>query len=95
MIVRVEFVGFRGVVPESEIEVAVGEKAHLRCLVDRLSEAYGTALLDYILLPSGEQHPGVAVLINGVNSHLRKGLSTELRAGDNVVFMPVIGGGSR
>ncbi len=95
MKVRIQFLGgFQqfGVEPELELSLTAGDD--LRSLAEELGRLYGPQLLHYLLSPTGERRPGLAVLLNGIESALGEGLDSHMKEGDTVTFLPVIGGGA-
>jgi len=94
MRVRVSFHGaVRDVVGADEETVQLPTPADVRRLLERLGEKHGPALTDRVLRRDGTTWPSVAILLNGSNISLNRGLNTPLAEGDVVAIVPVIAGG--
>ena len=67
----------------------------VRDLLTLLSDKHGEELLELVFKNQNplELLPHVAVVVNGRNINLLNGLDTSLCDGDDVFFLPLLGGG--
>jgi MoaD family protein len=75
------------------LAVELGDEADLGALLTALDRVTGRAVSSSVLFNEQTIHPAVAILVNGNNVLLGKGLATALREGDQVSMMPLISGG--
>ena len=71
------------------------DDALVRDLLSLLYDKYGDALLTHMLKSPNplEPLPHVAIVVNGRNINFLNGFDTSLRDGDDVFFLPLLGGG--
>ena len=94
MRVRVGFYGaVRDVTGVDQEAVDLPPRTDVRVLLELLVEKHGPALKEKVLQNDGTMWPSVAVLVNGSNVSLKRGLDTPLADGDEVAIVPVIAGG--
>ena len=77
-----------------EQNIALEDGALVRNLIVFLSDKHGDALLVHLLKSRDplELIPHVSIQVNGRNIRFLNGLDTVLRDGDDVFFMPLLGG---
>jgi len=66
------------------------------CIADLLVELekkYGDPLIKVFQRESGELHPQLILMLNGRNILFLNGLKTVLKDGDELFFLPAVGGG--
>jgi MoaD family protein len=78
---------------QTSLSVEVGDQADLSCLLTVLDRTTGRSISSSVLFNPQTIHPAVAILVNGSNVLLGKGLATILQEGDQVSMMPLISGG--
>jgi molybdopterin synthase sulfur carrier subunit len=75
-------------------EVEVPDGVTVRKLIDILTERYGK-LREELLDEKGDLRPMYNILVNGRAIEWLSGLETQLKDGDEVVFIPPAAGGYR
>ncbi len=75
-------------------EVEVPDGVTVRKLIDILAERYGK-LREELLDEKGDLRPMYNILVNGRAIEWLSGLETQLKDGDEVVFIPPAAGGYR
>ncbi len=95
MIVRVRYLStMRSFTNRSEEEFALKEESVLSELLNKLASIYGKAFQKEIFEPNSKSlKSGFVAMINGVLIGQLKGVDTQLRNGDNIIFMPLMTGG--
>lgn len=79
----------RSATGRSYIEVHVGEKTKLSDLFSELDQEVRRFVVD----DSGRPHPGILILVNGVDVRFLSWLETEVGDNDVVTLIPSIHGG--
>ena len=75
-------------------EVEVEEGCDLASLIKSIANVENERLLRRLLSHDGSLQPDMLVLVNGVEVGALQGVSTKLKEGDEVVFLPSVHGGS-
>ena len=92
---KVRFFSFiRRAAGTSEVEA---EAEDVGTLIEALCLRFGPAFREMVVEVSADGprlRPDVTVLVNGRNTHFLAGVTTPLRTGDEVVFLPPAAGGS-
>ena len=78
---------------QSNLAVELDDPADVATLLGALDRQTGRSISSSVLFDERTIHPAVALLVNGNNVLLGKGLGTSLREGDQVSMMPLISGG--
>ncbi|MCS7110026.1 MAG: MoaD/ThiS family protein [Candidatus Caldarchaeum sp.] len=87
---KVELMGpLRSATGRNYVEIQVGEKMKLSDLLGELDEEVRRFVVD----DSGKPHPGILVLVNGVDVRFLSWLETEVGENDVVTLIPSIHGG--
>ena len=73
------------------VEVADGSSLH--DLLKDLTAKYGQEFFDAVCDESGYPENRVAILVNGTHAGVLGGVRVSLRDGDDVLILPVSGGG--
>jgi molybdopterin converting factor small subunit len=92
--VTVKLLGiFKKAYGEGQAQLEIRGKGSLETAVEKLCEASSSLKRVLVDLELGTPLPNSVILVNGVEIGLLKGLKTELKDDDEVVFIPVIHGG--
>lgn len=76
-----------------KISLNLDERLRLREVIERILEEI-SALKDVLLDPElKDPRPNTIILVNGRDIGLLDGLETQIKDGDEIVFIPVIHGG--
>jgi molybdopterin synthase sulfur carrier subunit len=84
------FAIYREIIGE-RIEVELPSGSSIRDILDMLCEKY--KLRSRIFTENGKLQSSVNILLNGRDIRYMKGLSTELRDGDEIAIFPPVAGG--
>jgi len=83
---------FREEIPENPVELELPEGAVVGQAVEALVSRY-PSLRPQFYDAQGQIHRHISALVNGVSIQFRRGWSTPLSEGAEVVLLPPIGGG--
>lgn len=86
------FFPFREELPEDRVEVELPEGAVAAQLVEALASRF-PALRPRFFDAQGQIHRHISALVNGVSIQFKRGWSTPLADGDEVILLPPVGGG--
>ncbi|MCL4369702.1 MAG: MoaD/ThiS family protein [Chloroflexi bacterium] len=78
---------------QDRLTLELDEGADIRALLALLIAQHGDAFRRSLLQEDGTLWPTMAILANGRNVSLDRGLATTVHDGDEVAIMPVISGG--
>jgi molybdopterin synthase sulfur carrier subunit len=94
MVITVKFVGsLRHFSGAGELELGCSECGSVGELVNELVKEVPEMERSLIDRQLEDPRPNVLILVNGVEIGVLYGLATELRDGDEIVFVPVVHGG--
>lgn len=85
----------RDVVNQDGLTLEVAEDAEVSALLGLLIAEHGDGFRRSLLREDGAIWPTMAILVNGANILLGRGLATTLHEGDEVAIVPVISGGGQ
>lgn len=92
---KVTVTGFgtlRQFIPSKNAIIEIEDSATVRSLIEKLKDCFGNSFYDYII-EDNELTPSIVALLNGLSINMKKGLNTELKDGDRLVFTFMINGG--
>ncbi len=92
--VTAKFLGiFKKAHGKGQAQIEIRRKDNLKTVVEKLCEASQNLKRVLVDPELGTPSSNAIILVNGVEIGLLKGLKTELKDGDEIVFIPVIHGG--
>ncbi|MGB9861542.1 MAG: ubiquitin-like small modifier protein 1 [Candidatus Bipolaricaulaceae bacterium] len=83
---------FREEIPENPVELEVPEGTVVGQVLEALVARY-PGLRPRFFDPRGQIHRHISALVNGTSIQFRRGWSTPVGEGDEVVLLPPVGGG--
>lgn len=83
---------FREELPENPVELELPEGAVASQVVEALVARF-PALRPRFYDAQGQIHRHISALVNGVSIQYKKGWSTPISEGDEIVLLPPVGGG--
>jgi molybdopterin synthase sulfur carrier subunit len=87
-------IGLKAILGQEAIEFPIPEGTTVKSLVALMVDKWGARLAPYF--PDAEQDrplPKIRILVNGRDIGFLKGMETALRDGDEVLMLPLVGGG--
>ncbi len=94
MVITVKFVGaLRHFSGASELELGCSECISVRAVVNELAKDIPEIERSLIDRELEDPRPNALILVNGKEISVLDGLATNLRDGDEIVFVPVVHGG--
>ena len=86
--------GLKDILGKDVVEFSIPQGTKIKALVALMVERWGARLASYF--SDAEQAralPTIRILVNGRDIGFLKGMETELREGDEVLMLPLVGGG--
>ncbi len=79
----------------SKLTIELGEGAKVADLISKMAEVKAgfREKMEVLSRRRGATDYGLTMLVNGKNINVLKGLETQLKDGDTVVFLPPVAGG--
>lgn len=87
-------IGLKEILGKEVIEFSITEGTTVKSLVALMVEKWGSRLAPYFA--DAEQNrplPKIRILVNGRDIGFLNGMETELRDGDEILLLPLVGGG--
>ena len=82
------------IIGRREVEISLARGSTLNALFARMADKWGETLRAYLFDPqTSELLPHIRVVINGRDIGFLDGLETVLKAGDEILILPPVGGG--
>lgn len=75
------------------IEIEIENNANVFDLLQHLVCIYGESFKNRVFEKDGNQKPEIVLFINGTAILARDGLETRMKAGDELLIFPPVGGG--
>ncbi|MGA2108878.1 MAG: MoaD/ThiS family protein [Syntrophorhabdales bacterium] len=86
--------GLKKILGRDEVELPVPQGATMATLIALMAEQWGEDLSAYLSDPDrASPLPHVRILVNGQDIAFLDGISTPLMDGDEVLMLPLVGGG--
>ncbi|MFX0100939.1 MAG: MoaD/ThiS family protein [Candidatus Hodarchaeota archaeon] len=90
---KVEFLSSLAKITDTkEITIDIGEKSTIKDLLENLKERFGKEF-EGRFYTNGKLNSYIIILLNGNDVRNAKFINTELKEGDNILFLPAIAGG--
>lgn len=86
--------GIKRIIGQGEVDVSLPVGSTLKSLLIQMVEAHGKDLSTLLYGEGGtDLLPHIRVMVNGRDIGFLKGLSTELKDGDEILVLPPVSGG--
>lgn len=86
--------GLKEILGKDVMDFSIPEGTTVKALVALMVERWGARLASYVSDAEEDRPlPTIRILVNGRDIGFLKGMETELRDGDEVLMLPLVGGG--
>ena len=87
-------IGLKEILGDEVVEFPIPEGTTIKSLVDLMVEKWGAQLTPYFSDAEDDRPlPKIRIAVNGKDIEFLQGMETELRDGDEVLMLPLVGGG--
>jgi molybdopterin synthase sulfur carrier subunit len=87
-------IGLKQILGQEVIEFSISEGTTVKALVALMVEKWGARLAPYFSDAEDDRPlPKIRIAVNGRDIGFLNGMETELRDGDEVLMLPLVGGG--
>ena len=86
--------GLKEIMGQAVIELPIPQGSTVKALLGLMVDKWGARLSPYFSDSEHGRHlPLIRILVNGRDIGFQNGMETELRDGDEVLMLPLVGGG--
>lgn len=87
-------IGLKEILGDEVVEFPIPEGTTIKSLVDLMVEKWGARLTPYFSDEGDDRPlPKIRIAVNGKDIGFLQNMETELRNGDEVLMLPLVGGG--